>query len=130
MPACKLKLGRNDQCENFNGSYYDLDQESKDKCKQQHPNCGPIIDPVALAAAGREINAAFASLRRGPTWSVAPAVAPAVAPGAVANNNNPKNPEASKNQTKNDPKNQKGGRKQRRKTKKSKRTRSRTTRKH
>ena len=43
MPVCRLIPGMHekDQCERMEGFWDNLDQESKDRCRQQTP-CGPL----------------------------------------------------------------------------------------
>lgn len=49
MPVCRLipAAKEKDQCESFAGFWDDLDQDSKDRCKQQPP-CGPVRPPPVV----------------------------------------------------------------------------------
>ena len=108
MPVCRLVPGMDDQCENFAGYWGNINEASKAACKQQYPNCGPLIGQGQYAAAAAQ----------GPVPGRGAAGAPGGAGTGAAGA-----PAAG----------QAGGRKRRRGTKKSKRThrnRRRTTRKH
>jgi hypothetical protein len=70
MPVCRLIPGmhKKDQCEEIPGFWGDLDQDSKDLCKQQTP-CGPVrpaptvYNPWALEG-GKRRNQSRKTVRR------------------------------------------------------------------
>lgn len=62
MPVCRLIPGFTDQCENFDGSWDDITQNSRDVCVQRYPNCGPIMPIPFRLVQGRFNNGVIRSI--------------------------------------------------------------------